>query len=269
MPETPTPFPLSSGGNPRLVGRQGKGDIPVFPGCPTTRTARRRMSTFPRSTPREGSSPGRRKSGHPGGKTRIPSSPTITGAGSGPRRSSRPRFPISTVALDPPGVRRRSRLGGVLELMGRHAEAEERYRRRFARPGRPGHPGASRAGPHPGEEDRQAVDQYEELKKFSEGNLDFRAKLGLLYLDRERYDDAITSFSSCLRPSRGTARCGSSWGPPTRPRGCPGRPSRNSGRSRSRRRSTGTRCFTSRCPSDARRIDEAIGVTENCGRSSR
>ena len=35
---------------------------------------------------------------------------------------------------------------------------------------------------------------YEVITKFSSGDLDYRTRLGLLYLDRDRYDDAIDEF---------------------------------------------------------------------------
>ncbi len=97
--------------------------------------------------------------------------------------------------------------GAVLEILGRNAEAEERYRK--ALHSSPNNPFIrDRLGRLLIREKKidQAVDQYEELKKFSAANPDVRTKLGLLYLDRDRFDDAINEFTFVLASDPGNAQ---------------------------------------------------------------
>src|SRR3990170_609109 len=94
----------------------------------------------------------------------------------------------------------------VLEILGRNAEAEERYRK--ALHVSPNNPLIrERLGRVLIREKKidQAVGEYEELRKFSADNPDVRTKLGLLYLDRNRFDEAINEFNFVLASDPGNA----------------------------------------------------------------
>jgi tetratricopeptide (TPR) repeat protein len=90
--------------------------------------------------------------------------------------------------------------GAVLEILGRNAEAEERYRQALQTS-----PDNTllreRLGRLLVREKKldQAGGEYEELKKFSPSSTDVRSKLGLLYLERDQYDAAINEFTSSSR----------------------------------------------------------------------
>src|SRR5512135_3605310 len=85
--------------------------------------------------------------------------------------------------------------GAVLEILGRNAEAEERYRT------------ALRASPNNQFlRDRLGRLLIREKKKISAANIDVRTKLGLLYLDRDRFDDAINEFTFVLASEPGNTQ---------------------------------------------------------------
>jgi tetratricopeptide (TPR) repeat protein len=103
------------------------------------------------------------------------------------------------ISIQPDFESARLEAAGVLEAMGRHADAEARYRGVLE--SNPNSPIArERLGRVLILENKidAALDQYEALRTQSGNNLDFRSKLGLLYLDRGRYDDAIVEFRFVL-----------------------------------------------------------------------
>lgn len=93
---------------------------------------------------------------------------------------------------------------GVLESMGRNADAEARYRQVLE--ANPNNPFVrERLGRVLILENKidAALGQYEALKTHSANNADFRTKLGLLYLDRGRFGDAIVEFRFVLSAQPG------------------------------------------------------------------
>jgi len=83
----------------------------------------------------------------------------------------------------------------------------------------------------PGEEDRPGGGPVEELKKFS-APTGRRTKLGLLYLDRDRFDDAINEFTFVLASDPGNSQVRFFLGTAYEEKGALPEPRRRSGRFR-------------------------------------